>query len=238
MAYLDNWTLRTTPQWWTAAVYRRVAGKGLLFQKWLPATRSKWNDFMGVQLSYPSSDGYLLVPYYYNDGWRRDTGEAPRFSGEAGKLERRNPLPPGRYWQDIFDKQAGDWNAWLAAHSSGQVGDTSGDVIIERAEHFTPDPLRDGSWLPAALQPDNAGKIAGRVWVLFRVVRPVDWPAVKLGFPTIADDSVQQSSDTVDNPPGPTPTEEIAEAVEKVTSPLLWGLGLVLAIKAVQLLKK
>lgn len=138
-------------------------------------------------------------------------------------LQRKNPLPPGRYWQDIFARQANDWNAWLAPVLR------SGDVTIERVEHFNADPLHDGSWLPGGASGD-LNVIGDRTWVLFNVVNPVDWPATKLGFPTIAEKEVQSSADTATNPPGPTVAEEIAEAAANAAKkaaddlkPLLWG---------------
>lgn len=31
-------------------------------------------------------------------------------------LERRNPIPPGTYWQDVFAKDQPRWNQWYAKH--------------------------------------------------------------------------------------------------------------------------
>lgn len=143
---------------------------------------------------------------------------------DTGKLQRQNPLPPGKYWQDIFEKQSEAWNNWVVEAQK------SGSVEILKVERFKADPLHDGSWLPEVLQPDNAGTISARMWVLFKVIKPVDWPATKLGFPTFADDAVT-SSDTATNPPGPSPVEEIGQAVQSAVDsikPVLWiaGIGL------------
>lgn len=150
-------------------------------------------------------------------------------------LQRKNPLPPGRYWQDIFARQANDWNAWLAPALR------SSSVTIERVEHFNADPLHDGSWLPGGPSGD-LNVIGDRTWVLFNVIKPVDWPAIKLGFPTIADKTVQSSSDTITSPPVPTITEEIGTAVSDAANkavtelkPLLWG---ALAIGLVYIFRK
>lgn len=231
---LDSLVLRTTPQYWIAAVYKRVPGKGLVFQGYTPYARVSWPKWLDrlTQL------GDVLTRSYYWDGsrWVLDpggdelTGGRARVSGD--KLERRSPLPVGRYWQDVFAKQGPDFRDWLEAHL------TDGSVSIEKIEAFQADPLRDGSWLPAALQPDFKGTIPDRSWVLFNVLRPVDWPATKLGFPTIANPSVQTSTDTADNPPGPSPTDEVVGALKDATGAITLALGLFLGIKVVQALKK
>lgn len=144
-------------------------------------------------------------------------------------LERRSPLPVGRYWQDIFQKQAVDWDNWV----SPKLKD--GSVAIVKLEHFREDPLHDGSWLPDIFDP-NAGRIAARTWVLFDVLKSVDWPATKLGFPTIAG-NVQSSSETAQNPPGPSPVQEIGDAVSEAAEAAakhlktgLWIAGVVAGI--------
>jgi len=223
---LEETILRTKPQYWTAAVFHDTA-KGLIFKGWMPTAKVSWSKFLDRVMALPS---YSRAKPYYWDGarWVNDrSGNSAVFMGEVtvGALERRSPLPVGRYWQDIFAKQAADWNAWLAPALA------SGTVTIENAEHFQADPLRDGSWLPGGPSGD-LNVIADRTWVLFNVVRPVDWPAVKLGFPTIATQDVQQSSDTADNPPGPTPGEEIKEALlDNVVKPAMWIGGGYLLLK-------
>ncbi len=251
---LAETVLRTTPQYWTAAIYKQVPGRGLVFQGWMPTAKLSWNAFLGRLSSLGASA--QTMPYYWDGArWVNDrSGNTTAFfhmSGEetqdarrkvqnagasaplatcdlqlqVGALQRANPLPPGRYWQDIFAKQANAWNAWLAQALK------SGAVTIEKVEHFNRDPLHDGSWLPNG--PTGELEVIGdRTWVLFNVVRPVDWPATKLGFPTIADATVQQSSDTVLNPPGPTPADEIKEVLlDSVVKPAMWIGGGYLAIK-------
>lgn len=63
----------------------------------------------------------------------------------VGALERRNPLPPGRYWIDLFEKDSPAWLAWRARNN----------VKIEVTEHFSSDPVRD--------------------FIIFRVDAPVPW---------------------------------------------------------------
>jgi len=220
--------LRTKPRYWTAAVWQKVPGRGLIFQGYMPAVNATWPKFLDRLMQLPRD---RQTRSYHWDGrqWKLDHNSVIG-ADLIGAIERRSPLPPGRYWQDIFNKQAPDWNAWVAAHASGSIGDTSKDVVIEKVERFRRDPLRDGSWLPEILAPENAGTIPDRMWVLFRVQRPVPWPATKLGFPTIAE-GVQSSADTAENPPGPTPGEELEDAAMRVVRPVLLFAGGLLAIK-------
>lgn len=219
--------LNIKPSWWTAAVYR-----GGRFVKYTPYFFGKWSDFVKTTDQYGLYDSYHVYPFFWDQGsWQRSLA----VSGESGKgqaasvgaLERRSPLPPGRYWQDIFAAQAPDWNQWAQEHEA------NGSLKIVKFEYFRADPLRSGEWLPMALQPDSAGTIPARTWLLFDVLKPADWPATKLGFPTIVTDpaSVQSSADTASNPPGPSPLDEVEDAVKGALTPIAWGLGALLGLK-------
>ena len=233
--------LMTTPNYYTFAVFVRDS-RGVTFQRWTPAVKLTWMQMQEKLMSFPLSNP--VMTYYWNGSRWLNYRPGNTISGQlsaisdqlsansdqraelVGALERHNPLPPGRYWQDIFEKQGLDWTAWV------QPKIADGSVVIEKVERFTIDPLHDGSWLPAPLQPDNFAAIAPRVWVLFHVTRPVEWPAVKLGFPTIADDAVKTSADTATNPPGPSPGKEIADALlDNVVKPALYLGGAYLALK-------
>jgi hypothetical protein len=230
MAYLADYN---TPRYWTAAVWKQIPGRGLIFQGYTPAKLSGFMPFLaGVKAKYDVFAGFKLKHYYWDGArWILDSD---RVSGEpaAGKLERRSPLPVGRYWQDIFAKQARDWDLWV------QPKIADGSVKIVKFEYFRADPLHDGSWLPDVLKPDSAGTIAARSWLLFDVVRPVAWPATKLGYPTIADQTIQSSSDTAQVPAGPTPLEEIGDAITGVLKPVAYVAGAVLAFKLWQELRR
>jgi hypothetical protein len=103
----------------------------------------------------------------------------------VGALERANPLPPGRYWVDVFETDSPNFSTWLAANK--------GAVSIVSTEHFDA----------------NAGGPA-RDWVLFQVSTPVAWQGP--GFPTIADASVTSSSDTAQRPD---PTPDVSTTLEQ-----------------------
>lgn len=236
---LEELALRTKPQWWIAAVYKLVPGKGTLFQGYTPYANVSWSSWLDSIMARHKRDASLRFRSYYwdNGKWNLDLGGDEAFhrvSGEVvvGALERRSPLPAGRYWQDIFQKQSRDFETFM----NGEV--QAGRVEIIKVERFNADPLHDGSWLPAPLQPDNAGTIPERTWVLFRVKSPIAWDAVKFGFPTIADEKVASSADTATNPPGPSPSDEIADAAKKVVGPVATLLALFLGIKVVQAIRK
>jgi len=95
-------------------------------------------------------------------------------------LERRSPLPKGRYWADMFVQpdfdQVAAMNEWLTANR--------GVVRLESSQSFDSDPPR--------------------TWYLFEVTGGPggtflpEW--VGIGFPTIATADVHSSDDTVQKP--------------------------------------
>lgn len=237
---LDTRTVMTSPIYWTAAIYQYEPSRGYVFKGYMPTVRATRGAFlereMRLQESTPGK--YTKTYPFYWDGraWNREHQTSGFKMGAEpiaiGALERRSPLPPGRYWQDIFEKQARDWSAWVLPNID------AGTVKILKDEHFKADPLRDGSWLPDVLAPGSPGKIAERSWFLFEVLKPVDWPATKLGFPTIAHPEVKSSADTALNPPGPTPLDEIGEGLKDVLVPVATLGGLYLGIKLLLALRK
>jgi hypothetical protein len=92
-------------------------------------------------------------------------------------LERRNPLPVGSYWIDVFGDKITLFDGWRAAFSP--IG-----VKTRVTESF---PATD-------TQP-------ARTWYKFEVTSiEAPWDAKTFGFPTIADSSIQSSADTVQRP--------------------------------------
>ena len=90
-------------------------------------------------------------------------------------LERRNPLPAGTYWLDVFGANREKLAAWRREHAAS--------VRVVASESFESDPPRD--------------------WVKFVVSVPVAWDAKTFGFPTIIPTGVKvdSSGDTVQRPP-------------------------------------
>lgn len=113
-------------------------------------------------------------------------------------IERRNPLPPGRYWVDIFDTDEPfgggplGFNIWLMQNSSSVT-------LLKREQ--TSSRLATG--------------VAGW-WYLFDVTRPVIWPRNKrFGLPTIVSPAATPTAqDTVQRPPPTTMSDEISRVVE------------------------
>lgn len=88
-------------------------------------------------------------------------------------LERRNPLPVGRYWVDVFEPEWQRFDSWLKLNA-----------------HFVKvhaDELHDDE------DPE-------RRWILFEVLTPMLVGWLGPGLPTIADKSIQSSDDTVQKP--------------------------------------
>lgn len=115
-------------------------------------------------------------------------------------LERRNPLPRGRYWVDVFDlvsthpatdgeNMQAAFRNWLARNA-----DT---VRVESTQSFDTEPARD--------------------FYIFRVLDPVSWEGP--GFPEIATDGVQSSADTTQRPdPEQDPLVSLQESLDGVSS--------------------
>ena len=100
-------------------------------------------------------------------------------------LERRNPLPPGRYWIDVFGDNRPRFTTWARQQkASVKVRVTESDVNSE--------PPRE--------------------WHLFDVSAPVPWDAQTFGFPTVAEPEVQTSQDTVQRPP-PEPEPDLSHVL-------------------------
>lgn len=106
---------------------------------------------------------------------------------EQFRLERKNPLPIGRYWVDVFEKQFAAFDAWLEKNRDKT------DVITQ--ENF------EGGGLPF----DRKNDFPPRRWYLFEVLEPVRWEGP--GLPTIATPNVKNSQDTEK------PTDEIVPPV-------------------------
>jgi hypothetical protein len=102
----------------------------------------------------------------------------------VGAIERRNPLPPGRYWVDVFASKEAAFQNWLKAHKA--------EVQVISSETF--EPIDD---------------YEGRVWRLFKTTAPVPWEGP--GLPTIAGADVNSSADTAQRPP---PEKDLLDTID------------------------
>lgn len=123
----------------------------------------------------------------------------------VGALERRNPLPPGKYWVDVFTPQEAAFQDWLRKNK--------GSVSVITTETFAP-----------------IDDYPGRAWRLFTVQAPVAWEGP--GFPTIAEPGVETSEDTAQRPdPEKDPLDKLSDfytgSAAKTT---FWVIGAVVAV--------
>lgn len=101
-------------------------------------------------------------------------------------VERRNPLPVGRYWIDVIDTRA---RPGLRLRFAEWLGANRGNVRVVRREQF-------GGLLTGA----------PRDWYLFEVTTPATWPSTAgFGFPSIA------RSDTAPSAPEVTTAADTAK---------------------------
>lgn len=103
-------------------------------------------------------------------------------------MQRGSPLPVGDYWIDVIDRpEQEDFAAWAFENQSRIKV-----LVVEEFEAVSwPDcPITEGECSPP------------RTWVKFRVLTPVEWNAVKLGFPNIISEgeAVETSADTAQLP--------------------------------------
>lgn len=135
-------------------------------------------------------------------------------------LERRNPLPPGKYWIDQFEAKGGilRFDAWLRRESKTVR-------VLQREEH--PADLT-AAWDPI-FHPGEGGSVARklRVWYLFEVLKPTLFEK-GLGLPTIVPTSTQappvtKSDDTVTKPKVEEPRDVFARLAGDAKTILLVG---------------
>lgn len=144
-----------------------------------------------------------------------------------GVMERRDPLPVGRYWCYIDQSEVGKWGDWVAANP-GKV-----KVLVTEAQKSL------SSWLPAIFQTrwdlDVITSVVGE-WILFDVTAPVKW--VGLGYPTTVIDPNVKSSTDVSTAPAPEPdANPLGVLYGDLRTLLLLGGGLYVAVQAFALVR-
>jgi len=129
--------------------------------------------------------------------------------------ELRRPLPPGRYWADVFPQNRVMFDAWV------KVAGDSGAIHGEVSEHF---PASDGA-------PEHD-------FVIFVTNRELVWPDQEMGFaPNVAGPEIHSSDDTVQKPP-PTPSaaDQLSAGLESVGKAVVLGVVAVTIVAATVLL--
>ena len=118
-------------------------------------------------------------------------------------IERRNPLPKGRYWVDIIDRKGEvlAFEFWLIKNAAKLK-------LLKREDKGTTTFSTDYSGIRYS-------------FFLFDVLEPVEWPRNKgWGFPSIAQSEfqptapkIEKSEDTGVRPKVPGPLESLTEAL-------------------------
>lgn len=129
-------------------------------------------------------------------------------------IERRRPLPAGRYWIDVFQPNRVAWEIWSTAMKN------VGRLTIEHTESFEP----------------TEGEESARDFLIFSTdAETVGWPN-RLGSPTIAGKEIQSSADTVQRPDAPLePLDAISEAVSSAKQGAKTAIGVGVAVGVVAL---
>lgn len=138
-------------------------------------------------------------------------------------LERRRPLPAGRYWLDVVPGNRTQWDLWLAGMRNVP------SVTIEHTEHFEA--------VSGVLGvPDSPA----RDFVIFSLTSPnVAWEVAGLPSPTIAPETVQSASDTADvPPPEPDALDRLRSASADIGTVAKVGVGVVVVAVVVAILRR
>ncbi len=122
----------------------------------------------------------------------------------VGVLERRNPVPTGRYWISVIGNPAIDkLDAWLVEHK---------DSVRLTASEF---------------DPGEAGAFANPVpqqFVIFQLLKPTPLNGLPV-YPNVATPDVQTLADTVQRPE----PEEMPSLLDSIEKPFEYA-GVVLAL--------
>lgn len=137
-------------------------------------------------------------------------------------LERRDPVPAGRYYIFIKADESDAWAGWVE-----QYADRVKPIAIE-SQSISPDSPIWATTPTGSIVKEHVGD-----WILFDVTAPVPW--VKLGLPTIVTDpSVRSTVDVYQAPVIDTengPLDELASMIHLLT--VLAGIGGVIVLGSV-----
>ncbi len=135
-------------------------------------------------------------------------------------FEKRNPLPPGRYWIDVSGTDKVSGFAFLLSQAAAL-----GAVVVENVE-LNGASVDLGSVLEALEGGNNPA-----AWFLFRVtdVGTFSIDQSQLGFATIADPNVHSQDDTVQKPD---PVGDAQDTLKTMIA-VLEGVAVVITLKTV-----
>lgn len=114
----------------------------------------------------------------------------------VGVIERRQPLPPGRYWITVTSSPSAPdrmthFLQWTAANAQ--------TVIVDKTE-----PL-GGQVIEPGEQTRNG------LFCIFTVLEKTTWDTKQFGSPNVAGPDVQTQSDTAQRPPPVTPGSMVSD---------------------------
>lgn len=137
-------------------------------------------------------------------------------------VERKDPLPPGRYWVFLYPAEIDTWQAWVRRNAPNVA------VRASERQTVTPDNPLWGMTPSGDIIEDAAGEV-----VLFDVIAPVAW--IGFGFPTIVKSVGMSPSDIqqalLETATAPDPEEGIiAQGFRTLQGALLIGGALYLAV--------
>lgn len=137
-------------------------------------------------------------------------------------IERRDPLPPGRYWVFLYLAELETWQAWVSRNFPRVT------VRASELQTVTPDNPLWGVTPSGAIIKDPAGEV-----VLFDVAEPVPW--IGIGFPTIVKqtgqtpEAIRQAMTEVASTPEPA-EGVIAKTMRELGGVIFMGGALYLAV--------
>lgn len=130
-------------------------------------------------------------------------------------IERKRPLPIGRYWVDVSARNRIAWDAWVKFN--GEAQRAHGEV----AQHF-----------------EAADGAESRDFYIFNTTEPTVWPDAELGFaPNVAGPEIKSYEDVIQKPPPAEPLDPfrgVGDAIGKGLG-LLAGAVVVVALVAAAL---
>lgn len=115
----------------------------------------------------------------------------------VGVVERRQPLPAGRYWITVFSDDA---HPDRMSHFLQWCDANPGRVVVEKSE-------------PVVTETRNG------VFRIFTLSKPTRFDSKQFGFPNVAGPEIKSQDDTVQRPPKPTPAGELGDWLSSLAMP-------------------
>jgi hypothetical protein len=123
-------------------------------------------------------------------------------------VEKRDPLPPGRYWVTLHPEEIETWYAWVERNRPNV------HVINNEVQTVTPD-----SFIWAVTPFGEVIKEAKAYWIVFEVKAPVAW--IGFGYPTIAGPRIESTTDVIQAPEAEPGVIDRVEATLSATQSLI-----------------